>query len=403
MTDKKRFGFASICAKDFPEDNHSDFSHTLPIYASSTFIYPNAEQAMSVFRGEADAYIYSRWGNPTVDAVEKKIAALEGFNTDMELSAKMFSSGMAAISSLFMATLKPGDTIITHRNIYGTTTELMNVLLKDLNIKTVFADLKNMNQLEEQLKNDPSIKMAYVETPANPTIECFDLKAISKKVREYDVLLAVDNTFATPYLQQPFKFGADFVVHSTTKFLNGHGTALGGVIVGKDKEFMKVNGWRIRKLLGGNSNPFEAWLLNNGLKTLPLRMDKHTANAKSIAEFLKNHPAVSKVNYSGLPDHPDHKLAKKQMYDFGGMLSFELKGGLNAGIALMNNIKFCTLTASLGTPDTLIQHPASMTHVQVPKEQREAGGITDGLIRLSIGIEDAKDVMEDLDAAMKHS
>ena len=400
MIDKNSLGFESICAKDFAEDSHSPFSHTLPIYASSTFIYESAEKAMSVFRGEEEAYIYSRWGNPTVEAVERKMAALEGYQTGLELHAKIFSSGMAAISSLFLMTLKPGEKIITHSNIYGTSTELMNTLLKDLGISPTFIDFKDLDLLEQKLNSDRSIKMVYIETPANPTIQCYDIAKITEIAKARDCLVAVDNTFSTPYLQRPFLYGVDFVIHSATKFLNGHGTALSGVLIGKDVGFMKEKGWQIRKLLGGNSNAFEAWLLNNGMKTLPLRMDKHSSNALAVADFLKDQKSVSKVHYIGLTSHSDHQLAKKQMSNYGGVLSFELQGGLDAGIKLMNNIKFLTLTASLGTPDTLIQHPATMTHVKVPKEQREAGGITDGMIRLSVGLENPQDIINDLEQAL---
>ena len=400
--------FESICARDFfsPSDHDTHGSHILPIHQTSTFLYPSAQEAMAVFRGEQDAYIYSRWSNPTVEAVERKLAMLEGYglganNKPLPLKALLFSSGMAAISSMLQAVVQPGGRILTSGNIYGTTVELMQVPLQDHGIETIFTDLHDLEATEQMLKQEDAIQLLYVETPTNPTIEIYDLQALADLAHTYGAKLAVDNTFSSPYLQQPFRWGADFVVHSTTKYLNGHGTALGGVWLGKDIEFMSTKGWQMRKLFGGNSNAQEAWLLNNGLKTLPLRMQQHCANAAQLADWLHNHPAVAKVNYAGLPDHAGHELATLQMRDYGGMVSFELKGGLEAGKQMMDKITFCSLTSTLGTPDTLITHPASMTHVKVPAEQREAYGITDGLIRMSVGLEALEDIQADLAQALK--
>lgn len=374
--------------------------HLAPIYQTSTFIYESAEKAMEVFEGRAQAYIYSRWHNPTVDAVERKLAALEGFGLDMEVSALVFSSGMAAISSMLGALLQSGDKLLTSGNIYGTTHELLDVKLLPQGIESVYTDLADLDQVESHLQKDPTIQLVYVETPTNPTISIYDLEALANLAHGYDALLAVDNTFCSPYIQQPFKWGADHVVHSATKFLNGHGTALGGAWLSTHTEFLKTKGWQMRKLYGGNSNALEAWLLNNGIKTLPLRMEKHTANAQDLANWLDGHAAVERVLYPGLQDHPGYEIAQKQMRIPGGMLAFELKGGLEAGKRLMNKIQFCTLTASLGTPDTLISHPASMTHIKVPKEKREKAGITDGLIRLSVGLESVEDIRVDLEQAL---
>ena len=224
---------------------------------------------------------------------------------------------------------------------------------------------------------------------------------MGKLAAKYKVKLAVDSTFASPYLQQPFKYGADFVIHSATKYLNGHGTALGGILIGRDYEFMNNKVWKVRKITGGICSPFDAWQLNNGMKTLSLRVDKHCANSLAVAKYLQAHPAVKEVHYLGLKDHPDHALAKKQMKNFGGVLAFDLKNGYKAGLKLMKKIKFCHLTASLGTIDTLLQHPASMSHSFVAKAQREQYGITDGLVRMSVGIEDVQDIIQDLDQALK--
>ena len=308
---------------------------------------------------------------------------------------------MAAISTLMIATLKPGDKIITHFSLYGGTDELVTKVLPVHGITAIIADLRDLNKTKDILKSDPAIKMMYLETPANPTIQCVDLDELSKLAKQYKLIVACDNTFATPYLQQPFKYNIDFIVHSTTKFLNGHGTAIGGVLLGKDIELMKTKITKVHRLLGGNSNPFDAFLLIQGIKTLELRMDRHCHNAMEVANFLELHSSVAKVNYTGLASHPDHHTAMKQMKHPGGMMSFELKGGLQAGINFMNKLQMCVRTVSLGTCDTLLSHPASMSHHGVPKEEREKYGITDGLIRMNVGIENIQDIIDDLDQALK--
>jgi methionine-gamma-lyase len=397
--DNAQCGFRSVCIKDVIT-NDPNMPHTLPVYATSTFVYENVEKAIRVYEEKESAYIYGRWHNPTVAAVEKKIATLESFGLNQKAEALLFSSGMAAINALLMSLeLKKGDAILTQGNLYGTTTDLLNTVFQKNNIAVIYENLKNINKIESLLKNNKNIRLMYIESPANPTCDCYDLKALSALAKQHRVLTCVDNTFATPYLQQPIKFEIDFVIHSATKFLNGHGNALGGVVVGTSARLMKKV-WNMRKLLGGNSNAFDAFLLNNGIKTLPIRMDMHCYNALKVATFLSNHPKVLKVNYVGLATHPDHQLAKKQMNGFGGMLSFEMKGGFKAALNMMKKLKFLTLTASLGTADTLIQHPASMTHRKVPQKQRLQYGITDGLIRMSIGLENIEDILNDLEQAM---
>ena len=376
------------------------YAHQVPIYASSTYVFDDAEQGMRRFSGQEEGYIYSRWGNPTMTEAEEKITALETFGLGIEAKGILHSSGMAAISTLMLATLKPGDKIITHYSLYGGTNELVNKILPGFNITAIIADLRDLNTAEEILKADPAIKMMYLETPANPTIQCVDLAELSKMAKQYDCIVAVDNTFATPYLQQPFQYDVDFVVHSTTKFLNGHGTAIGGILLGKDIEFMKTTTTKVHRLLGGNSNAFDAFLLIQGIKTLELRMERHCHNAMEVANFLELHPAIAKVNYTGLASHPDHYTAMKQMRHPGAMLSFELKNGLQGGIDFMNKLKMCIRTVSLGTCDSLLSHPASMTHYSVPKEEKEKYGITDGLIRMNVGIENLPDIIADLDQAL---
>ncbi len=400
-TQHSNLGFASITSQDNFNEQVKITPHASPIFTSSTYVYESAEKAQQVFRGEEEAFIYSRWSHPNAELVENKLEQLETFGLNIEAKALVFSSGMSALAALYQSVLKPGDKILAQGNIYGTAVDYFNQYQEAFQIDVIFADFKNLKELESILKAEKKVKLIYAETPSNPTLNCYDLKALSALGKKYKVKVAVDNTFASPYLQQPFKFGVDFIIHSSTKYLNGHGTGLSGFLIGRDVAFMKKEVWKIRKLNGSICAPFDAWLLNIGMKTLSLRMEQHCANALAVAKFLQSHPAVSKVNYLGLKEHADHALAKRQMKNFGGVLSFELKNGYKAGEKLMKKIKFCKLTASLGTIDTLIQHPASMSHSFVPKEQREEYGITDGLVRLSVGIEDVKDVIADLAQALK--
>ena len=394
----KGFGSAAIHAGHQQDPN---YAHQPPIYASSTFIYDTAQQGMKRFAGEEEGYIYSRWGNPTFTEAEQRISALETFQLNVEAKGILHASGMAAISTLFLSNLKQGDKVLTHFSLYGGTEEILYKLFPEFGIEAVIADLRQLDKVEDIIKNNKGIKMMYVETPANPTIQCVDIEELTKISKKYDLKVACDNTFATPYLQQPFKYGVDFIVHSTTKFLNGHGTAIGGILLGRDFEFMKTKATKVQRLLGGNSNPFDAFLLTQGIKTLEIRMDRHCENALKVAQFLEQYKAVSKVNYAGLPSHADYAVAMKQMKKAGGMLSFELKNGLEGGIDFMNKLKMCVRTVSLGTVDTLLCHPASMTHFGVPKEQREKYGITDGLIRMNVGIENSEDIIADLEQSLK--
>jgi methionine-gamma-lyase len=381
------------------------YAHLTPLYASSTYVYDEAEQGMRRFSGKEPGYIYSRWGNPTMSEAERKIAAMETYRIQkhgqpLEAMAILHASGMAAISSLFMSTLKAGDKILTHYSLYSGTEQYLKQLLEPLGLHAVIADLRDLSLAEKLLKEDKAIKLVYLETPANPTLQCVDLEALSVLARQYGKITACDNTFATPFLQQPFKFGIDFVIHSTTKFLNGHGTAIGGVLVGTDLEFMKTAATRVHRLLGGNSNAFDAFLLVNGMKTLEVRMLRHCENAMQVAKYLENHPAVAKVNYNGLTTHPDYEVSARQMSHPGAMMSFELKDGFDAGVRFMNRLQLCTRTVSLGTCDTLLSHPASMSHSSVPRENRLEYGITDGLIRMSVGMENIEDILEDFQQAL---
>lgn len=393
----KGFGSAAIHAG---HEQDPRYAHQTPIYASSTYVYDTAEQGMKRFSGQEEGYIYSRWGNPTFTEAEQKIAALETFGLNTEAKGLLHASGMAAISTLFLSNLRPGDKVLTHYSLYGGSNDILYTTLPGLGIEAVVEDLRQLEKIEDIIKKDKSIKMMYLETPANPTIQCVDLEELSKIAKKHNLMVACDNTFASPYLQQPFKSGMDFIVHSTTKFLNGHGTAIGGILLGRDIEFMKTKATKTQRLLGGNSNPFDAFLLIQGIKTLEVRMQRHCENAMKVAEFLGKHSAVAKVNYAGLNSHPDYAIAQKQMKHPGAMLSFELKGGLQSGIDFMNKLKMCVRTVSLGTVDTLLSHPASMTHHSVAKEQREKYGISDGLIRMNVGIENIEDILADLEQSL---
>ncbi len=380
-------------------------SHVGAIYPSSTYLFDSAEQAVNIFSGKEEAFVYSRFGNPTIRSCEEKIAALESYGLftstgdPLPLKALLHASGMAAITTLLLSTLKSGDQILTHYSLYGGTQELIDKVLPGLGIEALIFDLRKVDGVEEQLKN-PKIKLLYLETPANPTVQCVDIEKLTQLAHQHGKIVAVDNTFATPYLQQPFRFGVDYVMHSTTKFLNGHGTAIGGVLLGPDINHMKTVVTKHHRLLGGNSNAFDAFLLNNGMKTLGLRMERHCSNAEAVATFLEQHPKVAKVNYLGLNSHPDYALARKQMKHAGALLSFELKNGFDGAKRFLNALKMCSHAVSLGTCDTLLSHPASTTHVGVDPEKRKQSGISDGLIRMSVGIESLHDILNDLDQAL---
>ncbi|MBK7410674.1 MAG: aminotransferase class I/II-fold pyridoxal phosphate-dependent enzyme [Saprospirales bacterium] len=374
--------------------------HILPIYATSSFSFHSIDQGIDIFTGKEKGHVYGRYGNPTIEVVAEKIATMESHGLGIEAAGLMVSSGMAAISTMVLGLLQSGDKILTQGNLYGGTTELFTKIIGRFGVETLFTDLRDLEGVEQMLKANPSIKLLYFETPANPTMACVDMEALARLGKQYGVYTAADNTFCTPYLQQPFRQGVDIIIHSTTKFLNGHGNSIAGVIVAKDVEWLQTKAWQAMKLAGTNCNPWDAWLVHNGLKTLFLRMDRHSQNAQHLAEWLEQHPKVERVNYNGLPSHPDHELATRQMRQFGGMMSFELKGGLEAGIAFMKKIQFCTLAPTLGDTDTLILHPASMSHLNIPKEVRLQNGITDGLIRVSVGIENVGDIQADLEQAL---
>ena len=363
-----------------------------PIYQTSTFKFESVKQGAALFKGEEKGYIYTRLANPTIEAMENAVATLEG-----GYKALGCGSGMAAIYTTFVSLLKAGEHVICSKSVYGPTTTLLSTVLNKFNIKSTFVNTSDLEQIKNALT--PETKVIYVETPGNPTLETTDLKVVSEIAHNNNAALVVDNTFMSPALQQPLKLGADVVLHSMTKFLNGHADVVAGIIIVKDKETYTI----FRKTLnqvGGVIDPFNSFLVHRGLKTLALRMERHSKSAMKIAEFLENHPKVDWVRYPGLKSFPYYEVAQKQHKAPGGMISFELKGGHDAGEKLMDSVKLCTLAVSLGGVETLIQHPASMTHASMGKEARESAGITDGLVRLSVGIESADDLIDDIEQAL---
>jgi methionine-gamma-lyase len=365
---------------------------SVPIYQSSTFAFKSAEHGSALFQGKEEGYIYTRIGNPTTKALEDCVAILEegcgGLAT---------ASGMAAIVTTYLTFLDRDSHLISTDAVYGPSRTVVENELSRFGIQSDFIDTSDIEKVNKSLR--PNTRLVFVETPANPTMALTDIRACAALARDHGLILVVDNTFSSPIIQNPLDLGADIVVHSLTKFLNGHSDVVGGMIVAKDEKHFK----RLRKvltLLGGTMDPHQAWLVLRGVKTLALRIEKSQDNAMRLARFLKGHPKVSWINYPGLESHPQHALAKKQMKGFGSMLCFGLEGGFEAGRKMINAVKLCTLAVSLGGVESLIQHPASMTHAGVSKEEREKAGISDDLIRLSVGCEDFDDLKDDLEQAL---
>ena len=367
----------------------------MPIYQTSTFIFDSAEQGGRRFALEEAGYIYTRLGNPTTTVLENKIAALEEGEAGIAMS-----SGMGAISSTLWTVLKAGDHVVTDKTLYGCTFALMNHGLTKFGVEVTFVDTSNLDEVKKAMKENT--RVVYLETPANPNLKIVDLEGVCKVAHTNpNTLVIVDNTFATPYMQKPLKLGVDVVVHSATKYLNGHGDVIAGLVVTNKELANQIRFVGLKDMTGAVLGPQEAYYIIRGLKTFEIRMERHCKNARAIADFLNKHPKVEKVYYPGLESHPGYEIAKKQMKDFGAMISFELKGGFEAGKTLLNNLKLCSLAVSLGDTETLIQHPASMTHSPYTKEEREAAGITDGLVRLSVGLENVEDIIADLEQGLE--
>lgn len=385
----------SLAVREWPDPATTD-PHILPIYATSSFAFDDIYQAAEIFGGRSAGHTYSRYGNPTVEAVAAKVAALEAFGSDLQPAAVMTNSGMSAIHVLLTALLRPGDAVLTQTNLYGGTTELLKLMADRAGIRIVYADLRDVVAVDRLLDIHPNIRLIYLETPANPTLACVDIAALAGVAQRHGRPTAIDNTFATPILQQPLLLGVDYVIHSTTKYLNGHGHAIAGVIVARDASGFSPTVWNTMKLTGANASPFDAWLTYQGMKTLPLRMERHCTNAMRLATVLDSHPRVLQVNYPGLSSHSAHGIARKQMKAFGGMLSFEVEGGSEGALRVIDRLRFCSLAPTLGDVDTLVLHPATSSHVKIDPEVRREAGITDGLIRVSVGIENPDDITGDL-------
>jgi methionine-gamma-lyase len=367
-------------------------SATVPIYQTSTFRFKNAQHGADCFSGASDGYIYTRIGNPTIHALEQNIAALENGYGGIATG-----SGMGAITTVYMALLNGGDHIISTDAVYGPARGVLEQDFTRFHVEASFVNTADLDEIRKAIR--PNSKVLYVETPANPTMQITDLVACAKIAKEHGLVLVVDNTFCTPYLQKPLNLGADVVLHSVTKFINGHADIVGGIIVTKEAALYK----KIRHCMvymGCNMDPHQAYLVLRGVKTLSLRVDRNQENAVKVADFLESHPKVAWIKYPGLKSHPQYELAKRQMMGAGSMISFGLTGGFEAGKKLMDNVHLAVLAVSLGGVETLIQHPASMTHAGVSKENKEQAGITDDLVRFSVGIENAEDIIGDLKQAL---
>ena len=355
-----------------------------PIYQTATYVLPEI--------GRDLGFDYTRSANPTRGILENNLAGIEGgkFGT-------CFASGMSAVDSV-LKLLKNGDHVVCSDDVYGGVSRHFNNILVNYGLSFTYVDSSNPENVENAITS--VTKLLWVETPTNPLLKVTDLNAMSQIAKNHGILFGVDSTFATPVFLRPFEFGADIVMHSTTKYISGHNQIIGGIIITNDKEIHEQMKY-VQKTIGAVPSPFDCWLTLLGVKTLHLRMERHASNAHAVAEFLESHPQVEKITYPGLPSHPQYLIAKEQMDGFSGMISFELKDGIPAGKTLMNSVKLCSLAESLGAVETMITHPATMTHVDVPEEERHARGLTDGLVRISVGIEDVDDIIDDLKQALE--
>lgn len=403
---KHQIGTLAVHAGKQADSVHA---HVTPIYETSTFEFPDVETGQAIWRNEIPGHIYTRLSNPNFDELAEKIAVLEGMDLLKEKNCSqpsevvagwIFSSGMAAITTVLLAILRTGDTIIAQEALYGATFAFLQNYAPRYGINVVWLREPKPEDWTAAFAAHPAAKLAYAETPSNPTMSVVDLRPAAEAAHQAGAWLMVDNTFASPYCQRPLSLGADIVIHSTTKYLGGHGQVIGGALVSTHTNWVKNDLSKMAIHLGNNPSPFDAWLVANGIKTFDLRMQRHCFNAMKVAAFLDGHPAVARVHFPGLSSHPDFEIARGQMSHFGAMMSFELKGGYEAGVKMMNKVKLATLAVSLGMVDTLIEHPASMTHSKVSPEDRLNQGISDGLVRLSVGIEYAGDIITDLDQAM---
>ena len=387
--DEKSFDTLAVHAGEDLTENYGAVS--VPIYNASVFSFPDADEGAAIHNFQKKGFFYGKLGNPTQNALEKAIAELENGE-----AAITFASGMAATSSAVLAFVKTGDHIVAPDSMYSTTTIFLQHIAEKFDVEISFVDAANAENYKNAIRENT--KILWIETPSNPLLKIADIKAVAKIAKDAEILTIADNTFATPYNQKPLDSGIDLIIHSATKYLGGHSDLTAGLLVGKKDSIEKIR-HSTSKLFGGNIAPQVAWLVLRGIKTLALRMERHNLNAYAIANMLSNHPKVEDVFYPGLADHKNHDIAKSQMKGFGGMISFDV-GGTNEGKTLVNNVKVCTLATSLGGVETIIQHSASMTHATLTTEERKKAGVTDGLIRLSAGIENRQDLIEDLKNAL---
>jgi O-succinylhomoserine sulfhydrylase len=365
--------------------------HSVPLYLTSSFVFDDAEEMRAAFADEVQRNIYSRFSNPNSTEFIDKLCKMEGAE-----AGYAFASGMAAVFSTFAALLNSGDEILSCRSIFGSTHTVFTKIFPKWNIKTVYAPIQDLSEWEAKIT--ANTKMIYIETPSNPGVDLIDIEAVAALAKKHDLLLVVDNCFATPYLQQPIKWGADLVIHSATKFMDGQGRVLGGATVGRADLIKQVHSFS--RSTGPALSPFNAWVLSKSLETLAVRMDRHSENAVKIAEFLEAHDDIEMVKYPFLPSHPGYAIAKKQMKAGGGVVTFSVKGGLERGKRFLNNIHLCSLTANLGDSRTIVTHPASTTHAKLTEEDRLASDITPGLIRISVGLEHHEDILADVEQAL---
>ncbi len=389
MNTEKKLGFATRQIHAGKVENAAG-SLCAPIYQTSTFAFSTVEQGGARFAGQEGGYIYTRLGNPSLAAVEAKLASLEGGEAAMAAA-----SGMGAISSALWSAVVGGDEIVADETLYGCTYALLNHGMSKFGVKVTLTDLSDIENLKKNLTD--KAKVVYFETPCNPTLKLLDIELIAKTAHAFnpDIRVIVDNTFCTPYLQQPLRWGADVVVHSATKYLNGHGDVIAGMVVGKEDFITQCRMFGLKDMTGAVMSPFDAFLIARGLKTLDIRMERHCANARKVAEFFVNHPAVAKVYYPGLDSFPGHEIAEKQMRLPGGMIAIELKADKATTAAALNKLQLCTIAVSLGDAETLVEHPATMTHSTYTAEELAAAGISEGLVRVSVGLEDPEDIIDD--------
>jgi len=393
-TSGQGFSTRAIHAGHDPQQYHGALNP--PVYLNATYAFESTRQGQNRFLGEEPGYVYSRVGNPTETVLEQKLATLEGGE-----AALAVASGMGAITALTWSLVKPGDEIVADKTLYGCTFAFLTEGIKTFGVNPRFVDFTRPDELRQAINGNT--RMLFFETPANPNMRVIDIAKVCEVAEKTGAKVVVDNTYCTPYLQRPIESGADFVVHSLTKYLCGHGDVVAGAVIGSREEIQNIHYYGIKDMTGAVISPFDAYLVIRGLKTLEIRMDRHCQSAAKLAGAINQHPAVNRVHFPGLESHPQHELAKRQMRDFGGMIAFELKGGYDAGIRFMDSVQLAMRAVSLGDAETLVQHPASMTHITYPPEERLKHGISDGLVRLSVGLENLDDLMDDIMQALDRS